>query len=68
MPTPKIQRWVDLLAALLSRAFPVSLETLRAEVPSYGASKSKIRARRNCRGLTRSGASWIGSCWWGRAM
>ena len=42
----KTQRWIDLLAALLSRAFPVSLEALKAEVPSYGASKSKVALRR----------------------
>ncbi len=36
MPTPnKLQRWTDLLAALLRRSFPVDFETLRKEVPAY---------------------------------
>lgn len=36
MPTPnKLQRWTDLLAALLRRSFPVDFETLRREVPAY---------------------------------
>jgi proteasome accessory factor B len=33
--TPKVQRWVDLLAALLRRRFPASFEELRREVPAY---------------------------------
>lgn len=36
MPTqPKVQRWTDLLAALLRRNFPVDFNTLRQEVPAY---------------------------------
>lgn len=36
MPTqPKVQRWTDLLAALLRRTFPVDFATLRQEVPAY---------------------------------
>lgn len=36
MPSqPKVQRWTDLLAALLRRSFPVDFETLRQEVPAY---------------------------------
>lgn len=36
MPSqPKIQRWTDLLAALLRRNFPVDFATLRKEVPAY---------------------------------
>jgi proteasome accessory factor B len=31
----KVQRWIDLLAALLRRRFPVTLEELRQEVPGY---------------------------------
>lgn len=32
---PKLQRWIDLLAALLRRKFPTDFETLRQEVPAY---------------------------------
>ena len=32
---PKLQRWIDLLAALLRRRFPADFETLRQEVPAY---------------------------------
>ena len=32
---PKVQRWTDLLAALLRRNFPVDFATLRQEVPAY---------------------------------
>lgn len=32
---PKLQRWIDLLAALLRRKFPADFETLRQEVPAY---------------------------------
>lgn len=32
---PKVQRWTDLLAALLRRNFPVDFATLRKEVPAY---------------------------------
>jgi len=36
MPSqPKLQRWIDLLAALLRRKFPADFETLRQEVPAY---------------------------------
>jgi predicted DNA-binding transcriptional regulator YafY len=36
MPSqPKVQRWTDLLAALLRRNFPVDFNTLRQEVPAY---------------------------------
>lgn len=36
MPTqPKVQRWTDLLAALLRRKFPVDFNELRKEVPAY---------------------------------
>lgn len=38
MPTqPKLQRWTDLLAALLRRNFPVPFETLRPEVAAYAS-------------------------------
>lgn len=32
---PKLQRWIDLLAALLRRKFPADFETLRQEIPAY---------------------------------
>jgi predicted DNA-binding transcriptional regulator YafY len=36
MPSPnKLQRWTDLLAALLRRSFAVDFDTLRREVPAY---------------------------------
>lgn len=35
---PKLQRWTDLLAALLRRKFPADFESLRAEVPAYSDS------------------------------
>ncbi len=39
MPSPnKLQRWTDLLAALLRRNFPVDFDTLRREVPAYADS------------------------------
>lgn len=43
MPSPnKLQRWTDLLAALLRRSFAVDFDTLRHEVPAYAdASRSR---------------------------
>ena len=46
MPTQKIQRWIDLLAALLRRKFPVSLEELSREVPGYLIARNKVALRR----------------------
>jgi len=46
MKAPKIQRWVDLLAALLRRSFPVSFEELAREVPAYAANPSREARRR----------------------
>ena len=43
---PKIQRWMDLLAELLARAYPVSLEELTERVPAYRAAPSKEARRR----------------------
>ena len=45
-PSSKIQRWIDLLAALLRRRFPVSLEELSREVPGYLIAKNKVALRR----------------------
>ena len=46
MKPPKIQRWIDLLAALLRRHFPVSFEELIREVPAYGSDQSDEARRR----------------------
>lgn len=43
---PKIQRWVDVLAALLRRKFPVSLEELAREVPGYDTGQAQAALRR----------------------
>ena len=32
--SPKIQRWIDLLATLLSRKYPATLEELVRDVPA----------------------------------
>jgi proteasome accessory factor B len=37
MPAPKLQRWIDLLAALLRRRFPATFDELAREVPAYHA-------------------------------
>jgi proteasome accessory factor B len=42
----KIQRWVDLLAELLARNYPVSLEELTARIPAYRAAPSHEARRR----------------------
>lgn len=44
--SPKLRRWTDLLAALLRRRFPVSLEELVVEVPGYRSSPSQSALRR----------------------
>ena len=41
MPPKKLQRWIDLLAALLSRRFPATFRELARDVPAYMASKSE---------------------------
>jgi proteasome accessory factor B len=46
MKSPKLQRWIDLLAALLARRFPVTLEDLTREVPGYGKGQAKEALRR----------------------
>ena len=42
----KIQRWIDLLAALLRRRFPAPLEELAREVPGYDTGQNKAALRR----------------------
>src|SRR4051812_5219718 len=46
MASQKLQRWIDLLAALLRRHFPVTLEQLRPEVPGYWRHIDKAALRR----------------------
>ncbi len=43
--TPKIQRWVDLLAALLRRHFAVTFEEIAREVPAYADPAKSDAAR-----------------------
>ena len=35
MATPKLRRWMDLLAALLRHRYPLTFEELRQQVPAY---------------------------------
>lgn len=42
----KLQRWLDLLAALLRRTYPIALEELIREVPGYGRPGQKPESRR----------------------
>ncbi len=46
MNPPKIQRWIDLLAALLARRYPATFEDLIRDVPAYTASDQSDDARR----------------------
>ena len=46
MRTPKIQRWMDLLAELLTRSYPVSFEELSERIPAYRAAPSHEARRR----------------------
>jgi proteasome accessory factor B len=46
MPAPKIQRWIDLLAALLRRRYAASFEELSREVPAYLAKGNRESVRR----------------------
>ena len=45
-PAPKIQRWIDLLAALLRRHYPATFEELIHDVPAYGGGQSHDARRR----------------------
>jgi len=44
--TPKIQRWIDLLAALLRRHYPASFEELTRDVPAYAGVQTHDARRR----------------------
>jgi proteasome accessory factor B len=39
-PTPKIQRWIDLIAAMLVRRFPATFAELARDVPAYSTGQS----------------------------
>ncbi len=43
---PKIQRWIDLLAALLARRWPTTFEELIRDVPAYAAGDQSHETRR----------------------
>ena len=40
MPSPKVQRWIDLLASLLGHRMPVTFDELAKDVPAYLADGS----------------------------
>src|SRR6476660_9344933 len=44
--SPKIQRWIDILAVLLSYRYPVTLAQLIAGVPAYQLGDEKPESRR----------------------
>lgn len=46
MKSPKVQRWIDLLAALLRHHYPVTFEELIREVPAYAADQKEESRRR----------------------
>lgn len=46
MPAPKLQRWIDLLAALLRRHYPVPFDEIMADVPAYQAGEKESVRRR----------------------
>jgi len=46
LKSAKIQRWIDLLAALLRHHYPVTFEQLIREVPAYGAEQKEESRRR----------------------
>jgi predicted DNA-binding transcriptional regulator YafY len=46
MKSPKIQRWIDLLAALLARRWPATFDELIRDVPAYAAGDQSHETRR----------------------
>ncbi len=46
MKSPKIQRWIDLLAALLARRWPATFDELIRDVPAYAAGNQSHETRR----------------------
>ena len=44
--TPKLRRWIDLLAALLRRQYPAPFDELRREVPGYPVSPEEPEPKR----------------------
>ena len=45
MPVPKLRRWIDLLASLLRRHYPVPFEEIIREVPAYQSGTKAARRR-----------------------
>jgi predicted DNA-binding transcriptional regulator YafY len=45
-PSPKVQRWLDLVAALLAHRSPVTFDQLEREVPGYGGDQAKASKKR----------------------
>jgi proteasome accessory factor B len=45
MAVPKLRRWIDLLAALLRRHYPVPFEEIIGEVPAYQSGTKAARRR-----------------------
>ena len=41
MPPMKLQRWIDLLAALLARSYPATFRELAKDVPAYATARSE---------------------------
>ena len=46
MKPPKIQRWIDLLAALLARRWPATFDELIRDVPAYAGGEQAHETRR----------------------
>ena len=46
MKPPKLQRWLDLLTALLARRYPATFEELIRDVPAYAAGDQSDETRR----------------------
>jgi proteasome accessory factor B len=46
MKPPKIQRWIDLLAALLARRYPATFDELIRDVPAYAGADQSHETRR----------------------
>lgn len=45
-PSPKVQRWLDLIATLLAHRSPVTFDQLEREVPGYGGDLAKASKKR----------------------
>jgi hypothetical protein len=56
MKSPKIQRWIDLLAALLARRWPATFDELIRDVPAYAAGDQSHGPSSGCSRPSRSRA------------